>query len=234
MVRSIQNFRNDLNRLYAMGFRPVTLHDYVNNRMKLPRGASPVVITFDDSDPSQLTLKADGTVHPHTAVGIWMSFKRKYPEFPIKGTFFVLPNGPFGQRKLVDRKIEILTNYGCEIGSHTLSHRSLAKLTDEEVIAEIAGSYEYLRSIGVEAKSFATPYGIAPKNRDLLTKSVFNGRTFGYENICLAGAGPAPSPFSPKFDRHRIPRIKAYDGPLGITYWQNRESNGKLDVYVQL
>lgn len=233
MVRSYENFAGDLNRLYAMGYRPVTLDEYVNNRMPLPRGASPVILTFDDSWQSQFSMKADGSIDPQCAVGIWRTFAKKYPDFPVKGTFFILPNGPFGQKKFAKKKVEMLLEWGSEIGSHTLSHGKLSQMTDEEVMKELAGSYDYIASLGATARSIATPYGIAPKNRSLLNKFELNGKRYGYDNICLAGSSPAPSPISDKMDRLRIPRVQAYGGTLGIDYWLNRVSNGKVQPYVQ-
>lgn len=234
MIRSYENFKKDLNRLYKMGFRPVTLNEYVTNTMDLPRGASPVVLTFDDSHLSQYKILPDGTTDPLSFVGMWQEFAKDKPDFPVKGTFFILPNGPFVQGKFRDQKLAFLRESGSEIGSHSMTHSALNKLTDDQVKAELAESYEYIKRLGFTARSFATPYGIAPKDRALLEKPFeWNGKTYGYDTICLAGASPGPSPLSKDLDRRRIPRIKAYEGEFGVTYWLNRVSNAKLDPYVQ-
>lgn len=233
MVRSHQNFKNDLLRMYNMGFRPVTLNEYATNQMDLPRGASPVVITFDDSHPSQFTYLENGEIDPNCAVGIWHEFSKEHEDFPVKGTFFVLPNGPFGQTKLREKKLTFLREQGSELGSHSMSHTALNKLEDEDVKRELAESYNYVNRIGFTARSFATPYGIAPKDRSLLESFEWKGTKYGYDNICLAGASVAPSPLSERLDRARIPRIKAYNGDLGVTYWLNRISNEKVAPYVQ-
>ncbi len=228
MVRSRKNFANDLARLYKAGYRPVTLDEYTSNTMDIPRGASPVVMSFDDSDPSQLTMLKDGTVDPKCMVGIWMAFHKKHKDFPVKGTFFVLPNGPFGQSKMQAKKLGLLRSLGCEIGSHT----ALKKLPDEAVCKELGASYEFIKKLGFVGRSMATPYGIAPKNRKLLETWTYNGKSYRYANICLAGSSPAPSPLSKSFDRRRIPRVQAYNGTLGITYWLNREGKD-FKPYVQ-
>lgn len=232
MVRSRKNFANDLARLYKAGYRPVTLDEYTSNTMDIPRGASPVVMSFDDSDPSQLTMLKDGTVDPKCMVGIWMAFNKKHKDFPVKGTFFVLPNGPFGQSKMQAKKLGLLKSLGCEIGSHTMSHTALKKLPDEAVCKELGASYEFIKKLGFVGRSMATPYGIAPKNRKLLEAWTYNGKSYRYANICLAGSSPAPSPLSKSFDRRRIPRVQAYNGTLGITYWLNREGKD-FKPYVQ-
>lgn len=233
MIRSVSNFRNDLLRLYKMGFRPVTLHEYVTNTMVLPRGASPVVITFDDSHPSQFRMLPDGSIDPSSGVGIWAEFAKEHSDFPVKGTFFILPNGPFGQKQFRDQKLAFLKEQGSEIGSHSMTHTALNKLDDEGVKKELAESYDYILELGFTARSFATPYGIAPKNRALLKQFVWQGKHYGYDNVVLAGSSPAPSPFSSHFDRLRIPRIQAYEGTLGVVYWLNRISNGAVQPYVQ-
>jgi len=233
MTRTRQNFRNDLARLHKMGYRPVTLNEYATNTMKLPPGASPVVITFDDSHSSQFRYLADGTMDPNCAVGIWHSFAQKHQDFPVKGTFFVLPNGPFVQKGLGLKKIQWLRQQGSEIASHTMTHRPLGRISDYQVAAELAGSYKFLKGMGVTSHSFAPPYGMLPKNSGLLTGFKIAGKTVGYRNIVLVGSNPAPSPNVATFNRKRIPRVQAYNGPLGIVYWLNRVSAGKSKPYVQ-
>lgn len=233
MVRSTKKFRADLTRLYRLGYRPVTLAEYASNSMPLPRGASPVVITFDDSDPSQFALKSDGSVDPNCMVGIWRSFEKKYPDFPVRGTFFILPNGPFGQRKLAQRKLNLLRTWGSEIGSHTMTHSNMSKLTDEQVRHELGKSFDLIGSFGFEPTSMALPYGILPQNRDLLKGFVYKGKTYRYWNVVLAGAAPAPSPMSPSFNSLRIQRVQAYDGLYGINYWLNYNKKYPGKPYVQ-
>lgn len=233
MTRTRQNFRNDLARLHKMGYRPVTLHEYATDNMRLPPGASPVVITFDDSHGSQFRYLPDGRIDPSTAIGIWHSFAQKHPDFPVKGTFFILPNGPFGQKGLGTKKIAWLRSQGSEIASHTMTHRPLGRLSDEQVKNELAGSYKYLKGLGITSHSFAPPYGNLPKNGALLTGFKIAGKPVGYRNIVLVGSQPSPSPKSTRFLRHRIPRVQAYNGPLGIVYWLNRVSNGTSQPYVQ-
>lgn len=233
MVRSHKNFKADLERLYRLGYRPVTLADYSLNRMQLPRGASPVVITFDDSHPTQFALKPDGSIDPDSMVGIWYDFARKHPDFPIKATFFVLPNGPFGQKKIAGTKLDMLKRWGCEVGSHTMTHRLLGKLSDVEVKKELGDSYLYVQQLGFEPTSLALPYGGLPANRELTKSFSYGGSNYSYLNVCLAGASPAPSPLSKRFNRTRIPRVQGYDGVYGINYWLNEHKKHPNRPYVQ-
>jgi len=201
--------------------------------MPLPPGASPVVITFDDSHISQLSIDKVGRVDPKCAVGIWRRFARNRRSFPVKATFFVLPPRPFGSKKSFPRKFEMLKDWGCEIASHSVNHRPFATLTDDEVKREIAHSMDWLRKNGVDPTAMALPYGSLPVDRDLLRGFELDGRRYAYDSILLAGSNPAPSPSSARLNRLRIPRVQAIDGPLGIDFWLKRVRAGKSKPYVQ-
>ena len=70
--RTPENFRSDLELLYEEGYRCVSLKDYVNNAINVEPGRTPVVITFDDADPSQFRYLEEGgelVIDPRCAVG---------------------------------------------------------------------------------------------------------------------------------------------------------------------
>lgn len=231
-ARSRSNFRKDLERMYELGFRPVTLGEYIDDTMDLPPGASPVVMTWDDSDPSQISLLEDGTLDPSTGVGIWTEFAKEHPDFPVKGSFFILKSRTFtgtGQAE-----IDLLLDLGCEVDSHTLSHKRLDRMSDDGVKKELAGAQEFLKSMGVEQPRFlCLPFGIRPKNRELLKSFEWDGKTYIHDAALMVGAGPARSPNDPKRDPHRLPRIQAYDGELGLTHWLDQVEAGNVKPYVQ-
>jgi peptidoglycan/xylan/chitin deacetylase (PgdA/CDA1 family) len=233
MVRSYDNFVRDLNRLYKLGYRPVTLAEYGANRMKLPRGASPVVLSFDDSHETQFVLNRDGEPASNSFVGAWAKFAKSHPDFPVKGTFFVLPNGPFGQKLLAKKKLALFKQWGCEVASHSMNHPDFSKLSDSQAISELGRSYDYVKSLGFEPTSMALPYGKLPKNRQLLRTFEYKGETRKYWNTCIAGYKPAPSPLSPKFNRHMIDRVQAYNGIYGINWWLDYNKKYPSSPYVQ-
>jgi peptidoglycan/xylan/chitin deacetylase (PgdA/CDA1 family) len=233
MFRTPAQFKADLERLYEMGFRPVTVSEYLANDMDLAPGASPVVMTFDDSNPSQFQLKDDGTVDPASAVGIWSEFAQEHPDFPVKGTFYVLPDVMWGQPKHLDKKLELLRGWGSELGSHTTTHPQLRKLTDEQVKKELATSIDALEKLGEKSPvSLALPFGISPKNKDLLKGFSYGGKTYSMKAAMLVGANPAPAPTDEKLNRYRIPRIQAYPGDSGSDYWLKQVAKGNVKVYV--
>lgn len=233
MFRTPADFRKDLERLYKMGFRPCTVTDYLENKFPNPPGSSPVVFTFDDSNPSQLQLLEDGTVDPNCAVGIWMEFAKAHPDFPVRGTFYVLPDVMWGQPKFREKKVALMKELGCELGSHTVSHPILKRLSDEKVKEELAGAIDHLEKMGTPSPvSIALPFGVSPKNKGLLEKFERGGKTYTMKAAFLVGANPAPAPTSPKLNRYRIPRIQAYGGPYGIEYWLDQVDKGAVKVLV--
>ena len=233
MVRSRANFKSDLARLYKDGYRPVTLREYATGKMSLPPGASPVVLTFDDSWADQFRFKKDGTIDSDCFVGIWLNFAKTHPDFPVKGTFFVLDNGPFGVKKEGRKKIKMLQDWGSEIASHTMNHIDLRKSSSSKIMREVGESVIWLESLGAKVTSLAPPYGSYPTSS--LIKSGFNykGRKISFSAVVAAGAGPGKSPLDKKFRPYIIPRIKAYEGEKGITWWLNKASKGKVELYVQ-
>jgi len=83
MFRTPESFRKDLQLLYDKGFHPINLRDVTANRVSVPAGKSPVVITFDDARQSQFNLiesEKSYQIDPKCAVGILEDFcKRSGP-----------------------------------------------------------------------------------------------------------------------------------------------------------
>ncbi|RYG24736.1 hypothetical protein EON82_09640 [bacterium] len=233
MHRSPAEFRSDLERLYKAGFRPVTARDWLAGKMDLPKGASPVVMTFDDANPSQFQLKDDGTVDPNCGVGIWLDFAKTHPDFPVKGTFYVLPT-MWAQPKWVAKKLEMLREWGSEVGNHTIEHVPLRHQTDERVKKEVGDAVLALEKLGEKGPfSLAYPLGSTPKNLSLLKGFDWKGQKIVTSAGFLVGANPASGPSSPKFDPYRIPRIQATKGVCGLDYWLDELKKGHVKLYVE-
>ena len=234
MFRSYENFRHDLERLYEMNYRPVTVREYVENKMPLPPGASPVVFTFDDSHADQFHMLPDGSVDPHSFVGIWMEFAKSHPEFPVHCTFYPNVNGPWNQKEWLPKKLEMLKQWKCEIGNHTARHLNLKKLSDEQVKKEIAECSDMVEGLGFEPVSFCYPFGNMPTNMNIITKGFdYKGKTYKFSSATLAGDRPALPTSSPKWDRYKIARVQAYPGAEGIDWWLDKVGQGKSTPYVQ-
>ncbi len=234
MSRSRDHFESDLDRLYVEGFRPIALSDYLSNRIDLPAGTSPVVLTFDDARESQFRYTAVGTLDPECAVGILTQFHEEHPDFPLKATFFVLPKCPFEDRQRGVRKVRQLVEWGFEIGNHTLNHRMLHGLSDARVEKEIGGGAAALHQLAPEARieTIAFPGGHPPRNSKLIARGSYKG--FHYVNRAgfLAAYSPAPAPVTKHQDRMHIERIVACQGDYGINYWLDRIKEGSVKRYV--
>ena len=234
MYRKVSEFKNDLERLGKMGFRPVTASSYLNRRMELAPGAAPVVMTFDDANEYQVRFLDDGTLDPNCMLGIWQAFATIHPEFPVHATFFILPGSLFGQPKWREKKIELLKSLGCELANHTITHPILKKLTDDKVKQEIGDASEALAKIGQPLPtSLALPFGVSPRNKALLRGFEWKGKHVKLTGVFLVGSNPAPSPMDPKFNRFAVPRIQANEGEYGLTYWLDLFAKGKVKVFVQ-
>lgn len=216
--RTPANFRNDLETLYKDGFRTVSMKDYVTGNINLPRGASPVLLTFDDSDEGQFRyIEQNGkpVIDPDCAVGILEEFNKKHPDFGMHASFYVLPVA-FHQDQYRKMKFDYIVQHGMELGEHTWSHNepvSLRHLTDEKVQEELARPLQMVQSIepGYQFYSFALPNGIWPKNKTLAHQGSWNGISYNIQAVLLVGSNPAPSPYSKKFDPLKIPRVQAVD-----------------------
>lgn len=217
--RSSENFRKDLETLYEKGYRLVNLRDYLAGKIDLPAGLSPVVLTFDDSDPGQFRyIIKDGqpVIDPDSAVGMIMAFHEQHPDFGVAGTFYVLWPYPFGQKDYARQKISFLINNGFEIGNHTVHHTSLSDLSPDEVRSELAMPNKYVSEIvpGYATDSLALPNGVSPKDPELLKAGSSDGIAYQMKAVLLVGAAPAPSPFSKDFNPYRLPRVQAIQSEL--------------------
>ncbi len=231
--RSPDAFRKDLERLDKIGFRPVTARDWLAGKMNLAKGATPAVMTFDDADGDQFKLLDDGTVDPNCAVGIWLAFAKIHPEFPVRATFFVLPT-MWEQPKWVQKKLEMLRGWGCEVANHTITHVALRHQTDERVKKEIGDAAIALAKLGENGPfDLAYPLGSTPKNLAMLKGFPYKSGRITVASGFLVGADPAPMPDSPKFSLYKIPRIQATTGPFGLDDWLDKTERGKVKLYVE-
>jgi peptidoglycan/xylan/chitin deacetylase (PgdA/CDA1 family) len=80
--------------------------------------------------------------------------------------------------------IELARNHNVIIGSHTVTHPNLLKLSDREVESELSDSKATLESlVGYAIKHLSYPNGLADKR----IKEI--ARQCGYESACMTGKG---------------------------------------------
>jgi peptidoglycan/xylan/chitin deacetylase (PgdA/CDA1 family) len=205
-------FTQMLVALQQGGYCAITLSEYRANSFPLDcAGRKPVALTFDDSHPSQIVLRADGSLDPNSALG---ALRAAWPE--ARAMFFAnVHNGghPFGRDSA--KKIALLERLGFEIGNHTVSHARLDKISPERINSEITGVCQYFNR---SSMIFAYPYGVIPL-KPLPTNlpgcaitAAFGADSGYFEGGYTPKAGRsllAPLPGSADFERLRlrIPRL---------------------------
>ena len=226
-TRTPANFRADLERLWERGYRLAALNDLIDGRIAVPRGTTPVVLTFDDSSPGQFRLierNGEWVPAPDCAVGILEAFERGHPEFGHAATFFVLPgadppNRLFNQAELAGRKLQYLATHGYEIGNHTLWHANLAKYPERVVRGQLVTAQEWIQRHvpGYRIRTLALPMGAYPREIEWAVEGSDGREAYRHDAILKVAGGPAPSPFARAFDPLHLPRIQAIDSELA--YW---------------
>jgi peptidoglycan/xylan/chitin deacetylase (PgdA/CDA1 family) len=232
--RSVVHFKHDLERLYAEGYRPVSISEYISNRMDLPAGYSPVILTFDDSRKSQFRYRPDGSLDPNCAIAILNAFNETHPDFRRKATFFLLPRCSFRQLGNDLQKLKLLVAWGYELGNHTVTHANLRRLPDSEVQKEVAGCAELIHRLVPDApvEALAFPGGHTPRNHALIAAGQYHGFRYANRAGFIAAEAPAPSPVSRRLTPLRIERIQACEGETGVDYWLDLIANGRFPKYV--
>lgn len=216
--RTPADFAAELERLAAENYVPVTTAELVSRRLDLPAGAHPVVLTFDDGDPSVLALTPQGQPAPGTAVRILLDVAAAHPRFRPVASMYVNEH-PFGGQD--GRALRWLAAHGFEIGNHTRHHTNLRTAAESVATAAIAEEDAQIRQAvpGYRPSTLALPYGSRPRRAELALR----GPGYVYGGVLLVGAGPAPSPCASGFDAGAIPRIRSQssgqEAEHGSAHW---------------
>jgi peptidoglycan/xylan/chitin deacetylase (PgdA/CDA1 family) len=209
--RTPDDFRAELERLARENYVPITTADLAAGRIDIPAGTHPVVLTFDDGDPTQLTLAPDGRPAPNTAVRILLDVAAAHPGFRPVASMYVNAD-PFGGGAAGTAALRWLRDNGFEIGNHTFGHLNLRTASPEKARHDIARGDQAIRQAvpGYTPSTLALPFGARPKDPQLAAR----GDGYEYSGVLLVGANPAPSPFAEDFKAGAIPRIRS-QGPTG-------------------
>lgn len=154
-----------------------------------------LAVTFDDGHESVLT-DALPVLERHALIGT------VFPRLDLLGT----------EGFLTLQGLQALAAAGWEIGSHTLTHRKLSALPDDELDHELRGSKAELESLlGVPCRSIAFPGGVADR------RVVAAAEAAGYE------AGAALHGVSAPYGTFAWPRVGVHGGE-GILLFRVRVS----------
>jgi hypothetical protein len=239
--RSEEHFRNDLKMLYDRGFRPITMREVASGNINLPAGTSPVVFVFDDSSQGQFYSLPDGSIDPHTMVGMWEAFRHQNPAWRGGATWCVLPGAvypsnfwgekpsnqvPRAQREAtIKKKVDFLLQNGHEICDHTMWHAQLNKYPDAFVQDQIGSGKDSVETYlpkDYHWTTFALPLGMWPRNRPLAWHGTYrNGKTYDFPVVLEVSGGANVSPFDRTWDPHSVDRFIAAPNALErqLAYW---------------
>ena len=76
---------------------------------------------------------------------------------------------------------------------------------------------------GYKVRTFALPYGIWPKNRQLAWQGSWTepktgqAHSYHFEAVLEVAGGPTRSPYDPQFDPHHITRVQAIGNDIATT-----------------
>lgn len=227
--RERTQFREDLELMYARGYRPVSMSEMLDRKIDLPAGLSPMVLVFDDASPSQFRyIERNGKleIDPTSAVGILLDFAKSHPGWRNRAVFCLLPAAQAGRSFFGDKgiegqktewryqKVRFLHEQGFELCNHTLYHARLDR-AGEKVQEFIARGEIAIDSVipGYRVRALALPLGMWPKNRELAHQGSWRDPRSGkvisyrYDAILEVAGGPARSPYDPQFNPLSVPRV---------------------------
>ncbi|MDT8912988.1 polysaccharide deacetylase family protein [Amycolatopsis sp. PS_44_ISF1] len=217
--RTPADFTAELTRLANEHYIPTTTAALTTRHLDLPPGTHPVVLTFDDGDPSIFTLTPHGDPAPGTAIRILLDTAATHPGFTPTASLYVNQH-PYGEPD-GGPALAWLHHHGFEIGNHTKTHTNLRTVTPAAADTAISDGDTLIRHAipGYQPTTLALPYGAHPHQENL----TLHGSTYTYTGALLVGAGPAPSPYSTRFTPQSIPRIRSQttgkESQYGSTHW---------------
>ncbi len=220
-TRTVEAFRNDLEFYYSKGYRMIKLSDYINGKIDVPYGKSPLILTFDDGNDNNIKVtgldeKGNIIIDKNSAVGVLEEYKKKYPDFNVTAIFFVT-SALFNQPEYNEKIIHWLVDNGYEVGNHTKGHHNLSNTSTSETEEVIGYVYKQLEGIvgnkysKIVALPFGSPYVKTHANYSHVLKGSYNGYEYQTEAALRVGWEPEVSPFHKDFDKTFLKRCRAYD-----------------------
>jgi len=242
-VRTLANFRKDLQSLYERGYRPVTMRQVLERNIDIPAGTTPVVFTFDDATRGQFYYRPDGSIDPNTMVGAWDAFKKQNPAWSGGGVWCILPAAahpsnffgetpdkatPREQREAnIRKKMQWFVANNHEICNHTLFHARLDKAKDNQQAMDWIGIGEdsikaYLPA-NYDIVTFALPLGMWPKNRAAAWEGTYrNGKSYKNDVVLEVSGGPNVPPWDREWNPRSVDRFIVAPGALErqLAFWE--------------
>ena len=219
--RTAKAFREDLEFYYQNGYRMIRLNDYVDGIIDVELGYSPIILTFDDGDKNNFNVLGrndDGSlkIDPNCAVGILEEYKKKYPDFHVTATFFVMA-GIFNQSEYNEEIVNWLVNNGYDVGNHTTIHPDFTTISVSKTQEVVGKMYQKLDSlledkyVKIVALPYGSPYKKTHENYAYILRGTYEGYEYETKAALRVGWEPEVSPFHKNFDKEFLKRCRAYD-----------------------
>lgn len=220
-TRTQEAFRNDLENYYQKGYRMIRLSDYIEGKIDVEYGYSPIILTFDDGNDNNIKvtgLDDDGNIiiDKNSAVGILEEFKKKYPDYNVTAIFFVT-SALFNQPEYDEAILKWLVDNGYEVGNHTKGHDNFSKIDTTKTQETVGFMYNKLEEIigdkysKIVALPFGSPYNKTHENYKYILNGEYNGKSYQTEAALRVGWEAEVSPFNQDFDKTFLKRCRAYD-----------------------
>ncbi|HYB60462.1 MAG TPA: polysaccharide deacetylase family protein [Methylomirabilota bacterium] len=193
-------FARHMQFLQENGYATVDLHEAIEAVMVGLNARKRVAITFDDGFRNFYT----------DAFPILAQHGFKATVFIVTGLTGETPICRQGNEYLTWREIREMHSYGIRIGSHTVSHPDLYRLSPSEIEYEIRQSKETIEdALGEFVRSFSYPYAFPQQDKRFVERLKDLLRTHGYENGVSTILGTA----GPDHDWFFLPRlpVNSYD-----------------------
>lgn len=190
-------FEKQLNWLSKNGFQSFTLSDLIDLE-EVPEKS--VVITFDDGYEDNFSKALPLLKKYGFKATIYIVLNRFDQNWATDKDLNQSSNELNSEKMLSNEQIKEMIDSGLiEIGSHTLDHVNLPKLSNEEKIRQIKESKEKIEEIfNITCNSFAYPFGFFDKD------SVKIVEDFSYTNATTTVNGVFDKT---KYSNFEIPRI---------------------------
>lgn len=219
-----ETFRRHLKLMYEAGWYPVNMRDVLTPHLDVPAGKIPVVLTFDDARGTQLHYQADGTMDPDCAVAIMEAFHAEHPDWPLRGSFYLLPKSkwnpvPFYQQGTEKRKLQYLEQQGYELANHSTSHERMDRMSAARLAWEMAECVRYVheRVPNASMDTMALPMGYVPRSMALLDVLLAGkDKNTTFHNLCIlrAWGGPTYAFTDKRYSPYKVTRIGVSPGYL--------------------
>ena len=126
--------------------------------------SSPVLISYSLAEPIKAAIITfdDGMLSQFTYA------KPILDNYNFKAIFYIICNSVDKENRMNWNNIQILEEEGHEIGSHSMNHKRLSELSEENIKYEIVESKRCLQENGFNVTSFSFPYNDGDNNESIL------------------------------------------------------------------